>query len=68
MTPPDCSRDNPRANNGCGSKLAYAYFLSFSVVGQFIMLNLFVGAPPFAHPACDPCLRHAFAGFSACGC
>lgn len=43
VQPPDCSRENPNGNFGCGpGKLAYAYFLSFNVVGQFIMLNLFV--------------------------
>lgn len=49
--PPNCSEVNPNADNGCGTKAAYAFFFSFSVVGQWILLNLFIASarPSNAH-------------------
>jgi hypothetical protein len=44
VQPPFCDNDNnPNHDNGCGSKLeAYVYFLSFTLLGSWIMLNLFL--------------------------
>jgi len=42
VEPPNCSRVNESRDNGCGTPFAYAYFISFIVVGNFIMLNLFL--------------------------
>jgi hypothetical protein len=44
VQPPFCDNDNnPNYDNGCGSKgAAYLYFLSFTLLGSWIMLNLFL--------------------------
>lgn len=42
VEPPDCSESNPTADRGCGSAgAAYAFYYAFSIVGQWILLNLF---------------------------
>ncbi|VDP29527.1 unnamed protein product [Schistosoma mattheei] len=38
-----CSKDSDETEvNGCGSKLAYAYFISFHAISAFLVINLFV--------------------------
>nr|CAH8829567.1 unnamed protein product [Trichobilharzia regenti] len=38
-----CSKDADETEiNGCGSKLAYAYFISFHAISAFLVINLFV--------------------------
>ena len=43
VQPPHCSRDNPLKNNGCGNRYeAYCFFISFVLLGQLCVLNLFM--------------------------
>ena len=39
ISPPDCDMD---VLKNCGTPVAIPYFVSFQIVGQFVMLNLFI--------------------------
>lgn len=59
IRPPDCSLDNADRQHGCVSRqVAYPFFITFMVVGNLTMLNLFmaVRAGLLPVPTCASCM------------